>query len=82
MPIILATTQHLDSAQNNYAPLVLHSCFFFFGETDKEQEVKEEGVVCVKSLVWKSHQNIKSSQELQNSHLLYVFLSQTPKYWN
>lgn len=69
MPIILATTQHLDSAQNNYAPLVLHSFLVLERQIKKEQEVKQEGVVCVKSLVWKSHQNIKSSQELQNSHL-------------
>lgn len=64
MPIILATTQHLESAQNNYAPLVLHSFLVLERQTMKQQE---EGVICVKSLVWKFHQNIKSSQELQNS---------------
>lgn len=42
MPIILATTQHLDSAQNNYAPLVLHSFLVLERQTMKQQE---EGVV-------------------------------------
>lgn len=47
--IILATTTL--TAQNHYATLVLHGFLVLQRQIKKEQEVKEEGVVCVKSLV-------------------------------
>lgn len=49
MPIILATTQHLDSAQNNYAPLILHS-FLVLERQIKSKRLKRKALSVLR--VW------------------------------